>query len=167
MTRAKWFGVAALALGTAAGTGWAVAAPDQDGGAGAAWRARGGQRLTQYLGLSEQQQAQWKTMRQQQREQMKPLLDEGRTLRQKLQQALGASQPDPQAVGQATIALKAHRDKVRAQRGQFRQQLAGILDPQQKQKLDALQQMRRGMGHGRGGRGASPAAGSDQEAPLS
>jgi len=166
MTSAKWFGVAVLSLGTAAGTGWAVASPDQDGGPRAAWRARGGQRLAQYLGLTDQQQAQWKTMRQQQREQMKPLLEEGRTLRRKLQQALGASQPDPQAVGQATIDLKAHREKVRAQRDQFRQQLAGILDPQQKQKLDALQQMRRTMGRGHGWRGAGPLGGG-AGAPLS
>ena len=165
MTRAKWFGVAVLSLGTAAGTGWALAAPDQDG-AGAPWRARGRDRLSQYLGLSEQQQAQWKTMREQQREQMKPLRDEGRALRQKLQQALGATQPDPQAVGQATIALSAHREKVRAQRDQFRQQLAGILDPQQKQKLDALRQMRRNR-RGHGWHGAGPAKGGDGEAPLS
>ncbi len=167
MTRAKWVGAAVLLLGTAAGTGWAVAASTDEGGATRAQgRAQRGQRLAQVLGLSEQQQAQWNTMRQQQRDQMKPLRDEGRALRQKLQQALNAAQPDPRAVGEATLAVKAHREKVRAQRDQFRQQLAGILDPQQKQKFDALQQMRRSPGRGHGWRGAGPGDG-EGEGPLS
>ncbi len=166
MSKAMWFGVAALALCSAAGAGTAVASTDEPGGARAAWRARGGQRLAQYLGLNEQQQAQWKALHQQQRERMKPLMEEGRTLRQQLRQALDAAQPDPRAVGQATIALKAHRDKVRTERQQFREQLAGLLDPQQKQKLEALEQARRMMGRGRGGRGRGPAAGPSAT-PLS
>ena len=164
------FGVAAVALCSAAGAGMALASAEPAGGARAEWRARGGERLARYLGLSEQQQAQWETMRQQQRERMKPLLEEGRALRQRLRQALDASQPDARAVGDATIALKAHREKLRAEREQLQQQLAGVLDAQQKQKLEALQQARRafGRGQGRGPGGGGPgAAHDDGETPLS
>jgi Spy/CpxP family protein refolding chaperone len=155
MSKGKRVGLAAVLLSAVAGAGVAAAAVDEGGQAPQArqWQGRRGERLAEYLGLTPQQQEQWKALHQQQRERIKPLLEEGRTLRQKLHAALEAQQPDARAVGEATIALHAHRQKLRAQRESFEQQLSGILDPQQKQKLEAFQAARRTMGRGPGGRG--------------
>jgi Spy/CpxP family protein refolding chaperone len=112
--------------------------------------------VAEYLGLTDQQKASWRALEQQQREQMKPLRDEGRDLRLKLRQALGTEAPDATAVGEATLALKAHREKARAQREAFEQQRRALLSPEQQQKLDAMKAARRTLGRGRGDRLGRP-----------
>jgi Spy/CpxP family protein refolding chaperone len=123
-------------------------------------RSRGGhgphQRLVQILGLSEEQQATWKSLSEQHRTDMQPLREEGKTLRHELKAATDATKPDPTKVGQATLALKQHREKVRASREAFVAQLDGVLTPEQKTKFEALRAARRGGPGGRGGfRGGS------------
>jgi Spy/CpxP family protein refolding chaperone len=107
-------------------------------------------RLAEYLGLDAQQTAAVQQLQQQHREQMKPAWEEGRELRRKLREATEAEKPDAQAVGEATLALKAHHERMKADRAVFEQKLAALLTPEQKQKLDALKAARGFERHGRG-----------------
>jgi protein CpxP len=116
------------------------------------WQGRRGTALAEYLGLDAQQKTAWRQLQQQHRDEMKPLRDEGRDLRQKLRVAVNAEKPDAQAVGEATLALKAHREKMKASRAAFEQKLAALLTPEQKQKLDALQAARQFGRRGKRGR---------------
>lgn len=119
---------------------------------------RRGGRLAEYLGLDAQQKAAVQKLHQQQREEMKPLWEEGRELRRKLREATDADKPDALAVGEATLAVKAHHERVKAQRAAFDQKLAALLTPEQKQKYEALKAARAfGRDSRRGGRQARPA----------
>lgn len=112
--------------------------------------------IAEYLGLTDQQKASWRALEGKHREQLQPLRDEGRELRLKLRTALEAETPDAAAVGEATLALKAHREKAREQRKAFEQELRALLSPEQQQKLDAMKAARRSLGRGRGHRGDRP-----------
>jgi Spy/CpxP family protein refolding chaperone len=149
-----------VALGVSV-VAWAQA--DPNGGDRARWARsdRRGARLAEYLGLDAQQRAALQQLQKQHRDEMKPLWEEGRELRRKLRAVIEAEKPDPQAVGEATLALKAHRERTKADRAEFEQKIEGLLTPEQKQKLEALKAARsfdRGSrGAGRHGRfGASP-----------
>lgn len=107
--------------------------------------------LVEFLGLSDQQKQAWRGLQEQRREEMKPVHEEGRALRERLREALGAPSPDPAAVGEATLALQAHRRKAKEQNEAFRTRLEGLLSPEQKEKLAAFEAARRTMGEGRRG----------------
>ena len=100
MGMARAFAVAGWVL---AGTALVAAAQEPAPGAGAHRRGEGGQRhderLAEYLGLDAQQKAAVQKLRQQQREEMTPLWQEGRDLRRKLREATEADKPDALAVG--------------------------------------------------------------------
>src|SRR5512142_1624927 len=131
-------------------------------------RGRGYAALAEYLGLTDQQKTEWRTLHEQQREQMKPMMEEGRALRQKLHDAVNAASADPKAVGEATLALEAHHKKVQAEREAFRQKLESTLDPAQKEKLKAFEAARgwdKGRGMGRGWRGHGFEGGERQAPP--
>jgi Spy/CpxP family protein refolding chaperone len=158
MTKRGFLGAAAAILSVAAIGAVASAQPARTTGdeRRPAWRGRGGAALAEYLGLTDQQKAEWRTLHEQRREQMKPMMEEGRSLRKKLREAIEASSPDPRTVGEATLALEAHHKKVQAEREAFRQKLEAALDPAQKEKLKAFEAARgwgRGMGRGFGARG--------------
>jgi Spy/CpxP family protein refolding chaperone len=131
-------------------------------------RGRGYAALAEYLGLTDQQKAEWRTLHEQQREQMKPMREEARALRTKLREAVGAASPDAKTVGEATLALEAHHEKMRAEREAFRQRLEATLDPAQKEKLKAFEAARgwgKGRGTGRGFRGQGFQGGERQAPP--
>jgi Spy/CpxP family protein refolding chaperone len=143
-----------------------ASAQEPPGGGERARRARPehrGARLAEYLGLDAQQKAALQQLQQQHRDEMKPLWDEGRELRSKLRAATEAEKPDAQAVGEATLALKAHRERMKADRAAFEQKLEGLLTPDQKQKFEALKAAReldRGSrGRARHARHAAPGGG--------
>jgi Spy/CpxP family protein refolding chaperone len=112
--------------------------------------------IAEYLGLSDEQKAQWRALFSKQREQMEPLRAEGRDLRLKLEAALEAQPQDATAVGEAVLAVKAHHEKARAERAAFARQLRALLSPEQQQKLDAMKAARRTLGRGRGDRLSRP-----------
>jgi Spy/CpxP family protein refolding chaperone len=122
----------------------AWAQTDAAGGERARWARsdRRGARLAEYLGLDAQQKAALQQLQKQHRDEMKPSWEQGRELRRKLRAATDAEDPDPQAVGEATLALKAHRDRMKASRAEFEQKLESLLTPEQKQKLEALKAAR-------------------------
>jgi len=171
MTKRGFLGAAAavLSLATAGAIGSAAAqtaVQTADETRPARHRGRGYAALAEYLGLTDQQKTEWRTLHQQQREQMKPMMEQGRTLRQKLHDAVNAASPDPKAVGEATLALQAHHEQVQAQREAFRQKIEATLDPAQKEKLKAFEAARgwdkrrdRGQGwRGHGSQGGEPQA---------
>lgn len=127
-------------------------APVDDGPRHARRASRGAAALGEYLGLTDGQKASWKALHERHREEMKPLLEEGRTLRQRLRAAVEATSPDPAAVGEATLALEAHRKAVKARREAFQAEVEGLLDPQQKEKLEAWKAARKSLRPGRGDR---------------
>jgi len=157
----RTFGVVMMGLMLAAGGVGLVAAAE--GQRGSERGGRRGQWLAQQLGLTEEQKASFQAMREQHESEMQPLRDEGRALHEKLRAALAAESPDPQAVGEATIALEQHRKSVEAAQKAFHDRLAAQLTPEQKVKFDALAE-RHQMG-GRGfGRGQHPTP--EVEAPA-
>lgn len=133
------------------------------------------QRMTEYLGLTEEQQAAWKSLQEQQKAEMEPLRQEGRELHERLRTATEAENPDPTAVGAATLAFKQHREKARAAHEAFTEKLTGTLTPEQKTRFEAFQASHRG-GYGkhgvkgrrgpRPGRPNSQPAGEDPAAPI-
>ena len=167
MTKRAFLGAAAAILSVAA-LGAVASAAAQTGEESGPTGRRGGRyaALAQYLGLTDQQKTEWRTLHEQQREQMKPMREEGRALRGKLRDAVNAPSPDPKAVGEATLALQAHHQKMQAERDAFRQKLEATLDPAQKEKLKAFEAAR-GSGRGRGGRGwrGHGADGGERQAP--
>ncbi len=168
MTKTGFMGAAAAILSVATlGAIASAATQTGDEGRPARHRGRGYAALAEYLGLTDQQKTEWRTLHEQQREQMKPMMEEGRALRKKLRDAVEAATPDPKAVGEATLALEAHHKKVQAEREAFRQKLEATLDPAQKEKLKAFEAARgwdkgRGMGRGFRGRGLE---GGERQAP--
>ncbi len=153
------FGVVTLSVALAAASA-ALAGPDAGKRPGRDGRHL--QLLADELGLTDEQEANWKALREQNRAEMEPLRNEGRELREKLRAAVEAENPDPQAVGAATLALEQHRKAVEEAHKAFRERLNGLLTPEQKTKLEALKAQRRerrgpdGFGR-RGGPGRKPA----------
>jgi hypothetical protein len=105
--------------------------------------------MAEYLGLSGDQKATWATLREEHRAEMTPLRQEGRDLRSRLRGAMDAASPDPAAVGNAALAMKQHRDKIKAAEDAFHTRLAGTLSDDQKTKFEAFKAAHRG-GRGQG-----------------
>jgi len=152
MTKRGFLGAAAILSVATVAAAASATAQTGDEGRPARHARRGGAALAEYLGLTDQQKADWRALHEQRRDEMKPVMEEGRALRKKLREAVEAASPDPKTVGEATLALEAHHQKVRAEREAFRQKLEATLDPTQKEKLKAFEAAR-GWGMGRGFRG--------------
>jgi len=151
----------AVVVAALAGVPFVVAA-QQGSGPGPRGRGEGrGERMAEYLGLTDEQKATWKSLHEQHKAEMQPLRQQGRELHQGLREAMDAPNPDAQVVGEASLALKAHREKVRASRDAFEKRLTGILTPEQKTKFEAFKAARghRGPGGRRGPGGGKPAGG--------
>lgn len=157
MARGRGFGVTGAAVWALVGAAVVAAAepPAPREGRGAPWLERRQAALVEFLGLTDQQKQSWRSLREQHRNDMKPFHEEGRALRERLREALGAPSPDPAAVGDATLALEAHRRKARERNEALRAQLEALLTSEQKERLAALEAARRTMGGGR--RGPRPA----------
>jgi Spy/CpxP family protein refolding chaperone len=167
MTKQRWCGVAAAAL-WAAGSLATVATADEPSGSEPRASRRAGERggaLAEYLGLTEAQKASWRALHEQRRDEMKPLAEEGKALRKRQREAIEAQAPDPGAVGEATLAVEAHRRRVGAQHEAFQARLEGLLNSEQKEKLKAFEAARRALGSGRDGRRGPRPARRPAEAP--
>jgi Spy/CpxP family protein refolding chaperone len=150
MTRTIGIAILGAALGAATATAQSPGQGPPEGRRGAR-----GQALFEYLGLSAEQQEQWRALHEQHREEMKPLREEGRALRQRVKESLEADEPEV-LVGEAVKAVYAHRQKVKAAREGFQGRLESVLDAEQKQKFEAFKAARGLRGKGRGGRGRGP-----------
>jgi Spy/CpxP family protein refolding chaperone len=144
--------IGAAILGTAIGAVPAVAQPAGPGPGEGRGRGNRGQAVIEYLGLSAEQQQQWRALHEQHREEMKTLFEEGRALRRKVQESLEADEPEL-LVGEAVKAAHAHRQQVQKKREAFRDGLKSLLSEEQKEKFEAFQAARQAGGKGRAGRG--------------
>ena len=151
-------------VGAVLGAVPATAQPAEEGRG----RGRHGIRaVVEYLDLTQEQQDRWKALHEQHRDEMKTLREEGRGLRQRLQEALQADEPDA-AVGEAAKAAHAHRQLMKQAREAFEGQLKSVLTPEQRERFEAFEAVRamgrkgrgaRGSRRGRPGRGTPPVEG--------
>jgi Spy/CpxP family protein refolding chaperone len=134
-------GRSVLGLVVAAGVLSGVALANADGKGGRRGD-RGFFALAEYVGLTPEQREQWKALREEHRKEAAPLRAEGKELHEKLRAALAAEKGDELAVGKAMLALKDHREKMKASRDGFQTRLRAQLTPEQAQKLDAFEAAR-------------------------
>ncbi len=109
-------------------------------------------RAADYLGLSVDQQATWKSLFEQHKAEIEPLRQERHELHERLKAAVSAENPDPTAVGEATLALRKHREKMKAAHEVFETRLTSTLTPEQKTKFEALKAAHHAHRHGAGPR---------------
>jgi Spy/CpxP family protein refolding chaperone len=141
-------GKSVVAVVVAAGVLSGVALAEADGKR--ARRAdRGVSALAEYVGLTPEQRQQFKALREEHQKETQPLRAEGSELRERLRAALETDKADEAAVGKAMLAMKDHREKMKASRDSFRARLRAQLTPEQAQKFDAFEAARR-FGHGEG-----------------
>jgi Spy/CpxP family protein refolding chaperone len=160
----KLFGISMLgvALGLTPVMAVSAEAPADSG------QTRGGERrlgrAADYLGLTADQQATWKSLFEQHKAEIEPLRQEGHQLHERLKAAMSAQNPDPTAVGEATLALKNHREKMKAAHTAFQTRLTSTLTPEQKTKFEALKAAHHAHRH-RGWRGGHQDGQPNPEAP--
>ena len=98
-------------------------------------RGRAPERLQQRLNLSEGQMNGIRALAENRRKEMEPLRQELRQKRQNLRQLLQQANPNPNEVGNATLALKETRERMREINERFRSGVKGLLTPDQLQQL--------------------------------
>lgn len=97
------------------------------------------------LDLTDAQREQMKALHEKRRAALAPLMEEARTTREAFERALAAESPDPTAVGEAALAMKAAREKMHAAHEATRKEVEKILTDEQRAQL-----AQRGGRHGRG-----------------
>jgi protein CpxP len=139
----KFVGAAALALGLA-GAGLAA---DEGAGRGEGFgrgrmHGRGGRGFGRALNLTDDQKAQLKAMREQQREALRPVAEQQRALRDQIRQALESPNPDAARIGQLEIQAHQLRLQMRAEREKAMAAFVNVLTPEQKAQWEKLKQER-------------------------
>jgi Spy/CpxP family protein refolding chaperone len=117
----------------------------------------GGHDFAERLGLSEQQQAQVKAIREKNRETLKPLMDDARRAHEAFREALEAGNGDATTVGQAALAMRAAQEKLHTAHKAVFEQIKAVLTPEQLAKLEQERGRRHGPHHeGPGEEGSEP-----------
>jgi len=96
--------------------------------------------LKDYLGLTDAQMEQMRTLRREQAEQVRPEAQAVQAKAQELRKEMQSSTPDAAKVGQLTVELKQLREKAIAERSGFSDKARAVLTPDQKAKLQALEE---------------------------
>ena len=140
----KFAGAAVLALGLA-GVGLAA---DEGAGRGEGFGHRGmhgGRHGGDFraLNLTDDQKAQLKQIHEQQRETMRPLMEQHKALRDQIEQSLGAAKPDATRIGQLEIQLFNLRSQFKAQREKSHEAFLNVLTPEQKAQWEKLRAERK------------------------
>jgi protein CpxP len=142
----KFVGAAALALGLA-GAGLAAEGGRGFGeGPGGRRGMHGGHgfgRGMRELNLTDAQKEQLKAMHQQQREAMKPVMEQQRALRDQIRQALESANPDATRIGQLEIQSHRLREQMKAEHEKSQAAFLNILTPEQKAQWDKIQSERK------------------------
>jgi Spy/CpxP family protein refolding chaperone len=115
-------------------------------------------KLAELLGLTDEQQAQLKAMRDKNRETLRPLMESARQADRSFRKALEEENSEATAVGQAALAMHAARQKLQAAHEAALEEMKAILTPEQREKLE---QTRARFGPGRGRRPGGPRGESD------
>lgn len=95
--------------------------------------------LKTYLGLTDAQVEQMRTLRKQHAEDMQPTAAAIRAKAQELRQLMQTANPDPARVGALTVELKQLRDKAAAARSTLNDQIKAVLTAAQQTKLKDLE----------------------------
>jgi len=103
----------------------------------------GARRLADYLDMSEQQREDARKLVATRRDQVRPLWEERRALRERLKGMLGDPGASDVAVGQLVKQMHANREALVAARKTTQGQLAALLDDAQRAKLEQLRSLRR------------------------
>ncbi len=99
----------------------------------------GSEALKSYLGLTDAQVEQMRTLRRQRAETVQPESAAMRAKAQELRQLMQSAAPDPAKVGALTVELKQLREKARAGRSGLAVQTRAVLTADQQAKLKDLQ----------------------------
>lgn len=128
-----------VTVGLLGGAAMAQQPPEHRKGGGPGAR---GDRLAEYLGLTAEQRSSIEALRNEQRKQAEPLRAEGHEVHQALRTLMDQDSPDPTALGAAMIAVKQHDAKMKASHEAFLAKLKAQLNPEQKQKFEAMKAAR-------------------------
>lgn len=96
--------------------------------------------LSRYLKLTPEQNATFKTLREELQADLKPLQEQVPPLREQLKTQLDAASPDACAAGETTVALDAVRDDIRAAYEGFDEAFSAILTPEQLARYEHLKE---------------------------
>lgn len=129
------FGLTAVGLAAEGGFG------KGEGRHGRMHRRGGFGRHLEALNLTEEQKAQLKQMHEQQREALRPLMEQRRGLRQQIREALDAG-ADATRIGQLEIQAHKIDQQLKAEHEKRRTAFLSILTPEQKAQWEKLQQER-------------------------
>ncbi len=108
-------------------------------------------RLRRALTLTDTQAAEIGALLKKHREAVFPVRQDLQARNHDLKDALDATEPNPNTVGQLAIARRGLTDQLRALNGKLRSDIAALLTPEQKQKFEELKaRTRTRLGRGRG-----------------
>lgn len=116
-------------------------------------RAFFGRHLIRALDLSEEQIEQARQIRESTREEVQPLAEASRALRQELRTALESESPSAEAVGSIVISLHQNRQQVHDLHQQALTDFEAILTPEQLERFQELKERRQERRFGPRGRG--------------
>jgi Spy/CpxP family protein refolding chaperone len=105
----------------------------------------GPRRLADYLELTDAQRESARKVFEAQRGKLRTLFEQQRELRGDLDDLLDDANASEAAIGQVVKQLRANRQTMKAAREDLRNQLAGLLDANQKAKLDQLRSVMEGL----------------------
>lgn len=99
--------------------------------------------LKQYLSLTDAQVTQLKDLRRQEAESLRPTMEQIRSKRQQLGEAVRAQSPDSALIGQLTVDIKNLTASLKSARTDLSAKAQAVLTPDQKTKLAALDEARK------------------------
>ena len=138
----KFVGAAVLSLGLA-GVGLAAEEGAGRGEGFGRWGMHGRHGdFMRALNLTDDQKAQLKSLREQQREAMKPVFEQQRALREQIRTALDAAKPDATRIGQLEIQSHQLRLQMKAEHEKAMAAFVNVLTPEQKAQWEKMQQER-------------------------
>ena len=127
---------------------------------GPAMRARfarrvGAERIARYLELTPAQEDAIRALVERHRASVEPVAAERRSLHEQLRSLVDRGDADPAAVGRVVLELAGQRRELRASREALADQIAGVLEGEQKVKWQHLRELRQAGGPRRFGQGRS------------
>ena len=107
-----------------------------------------GRRLADYLQLTDSQREGARKLFEAQRGKVRPIFEQQRELRGRLDDMLDDANASDASIGQLVKQLRANRQSLKAAREELHTQLAGLLDANQKAKLEQLRSVMEGFREG-------------------
>ncbi len=99
--------------------------------------------LKSFLGLTDQQLTQLVQLRRDEQQALRPIREQMAVKTKALRNVMAAAAPDPAAVGQLTLDVRALRQQVRQTNQDYHNRALGLLGDAQKTKVQTLQRLMR------------------------